>query len=230
MKLNNEIIYLTGKTYVPGKYLNEISVTDVYDHKQSTIYYKSGNKKIDNIFGENGYIKQGYVTSMVADENGMRILFVKFFRNDVVEIANVCIDRDSITKLEMIPYDGLEFVKNEDAKHKAKYMLKNGTGIIGGLVGLAGEKYGLSANTYLGNGFLFKLFYLNEENSEEYIEMYCSEENKVEILYFLGIYYKNSLNEADKETIDTDTDSSGCSWISYLIFVLIILFTLYFCN
>lgn len=206
MKLNNENIWLTEKNDEIGKSLYEIPILDIYDHKQSTIYYKYGISEIENKFGEKGYIGQGYVTTLVAHENAISIFFLKYLKDKITELSVAHIDRKQIVRFEEKKTSNLIVVKREDTKHKAKYMLKNSTGLLGSLTGLATENK-VSANTEEVDGVLYSLFYKDTNGKEQEIIMYSSNEFADKSNLFFNTYYKNELSEEAKKTVD---NSSNC--------------------
>ncbi len=139
MKLDNQNFWLTGDEIDFGECLYTLDILNIYDHMQSTVYYKSGIPEIDTLFGEKGVIKQGYITTITSYENCISIYFLKYFRDQVEELAIAHIRRDRIVKFEETVNQSLTVVKREEAKHKAKYMFKNGAGLIGSITGMVGE-------------------------------------------------------------------------------------------
>lgn len=202
MKLNDENFWLTGEYFEVGEMLYEADILDVYDHKQSTIYYKSGIPEIEKLFENKEYVKLGYVSTMIAQEKGISIFFAKFWRDKTSELAVAHIERDKILRFEEMKSNNLEVVKREEAKHKAKYMLKNGAGLLGSITGLIGEKKGVSANTFFTTGTIYKLYYLDKENKEKCIEMYSSNEFEHSSHLFLNTYYKKILPEEAKAPVN----------------------------
>jgi hypothetical protein len=207
MKLNNENFWITGEQFESGESLYEVDILDIYDHKQSTIYYKSGIPEIDKLFGDKGYVKQGYVSTMLAQENGVSIFFCKYWRDQLEELAVAHIQREKILRFEEVKSQNLEVVKREEAKHKAKYMLKNGAGLVGSLTGVAGEKLGVSANTYNTAGTIYKLYYLDKSQNERCIEMYSAEDFEHSSQLFLNTYFKSVLSQEAKTPVK---ESSSC--------------------
>jgi hypothetical protein len=207
MKLNNENFWITGEQFESGESLYEVDILDIYDHKQSTIYYKSGIPEIDKLFGDKGYVKQGYVSTMLSEENGVSIFFCKYWRDQLEELAVAHIQRDKILRFEEAKNQNLEVVKREEAKHKAKYVLKNGTGLLGGLTGVAVEKMGVSANTFNTPGTIYKLYYLDNSQNEKCIEMYSAEEFEDSSQLFLNTYFKSVLSQEAKTPVK---ESSSC--------------------
>lgn len=208
MKLNNENFWATGDKVNGGQFLCEINVLDIYDHKQPTIYYASGVPGLDKLFGEKGYIKQGYISTLTAYENSVCLFIAKYLRDELTEMAVVHIARDKILRFEEEKSDSLIVLKREDTKHKAKYMFKNASGLVGSLASFAGEKYGVSANTEQVSGTIYKLYFIDQDENESFIEIYSANEFEHSSKIFLNTYYKKELSEAAKKTVKEE--SSGC--------------------
>jgi hypothetical protein len=208
MKLNNQNFWASGDAVKLGAVLCEVSVLDIYDHKQSTIYYESGLPEIDVLFGEKGYIRQGYCSTLIAYENSITLMIMKFSRDLLTELTACHIRRDKILRFEEVFSNSLTVVKRESGKHHTKYMFKNATGLVGSLIGIAGEEYGISANTEQVKGIIYKLYFLDKDNNEKCINMYSSNEFEHSSKVFLNTYYKKELPEAAKKTVKEA--SSGC--------------------
>lgn len=145
MKLNSINIWLT-KSFDLGETLGELDIADVFGHKQAIAYYESGVAEFDKIFKPDGYVKNGYVATLLARENGVSLILVKFSGSDVNDIGFAHINREDIINSEEVEAENLEIVQKEEVKHKAKYMMKRGTGLLGAVTGLVTEKF-VSANT-----------------------------------------------------------------------------------
>lgn len=206
MDLENKNFTITGSSVSLGDYLNELEITNVYDHMQATIYYQSGLIDIDIHFGDKGYIKSGYVCTMASYTNVVSIIFFKYVREVAKDMGIVIIERSKVIRYEQEPATNLTVVKKEATAHKTKYVLKRGIGVIGALGGVVADQF-INVNTETVNGMKFKLFYKDANDIEQFIVLYSPDEHVHKTILFLNTYYKNELPSAAKTPVD---NSSTC--------------------
>ncbi|MFD0762713.1 CFI-box-CTERM domain-containing protein [Lutibacter aestuarii] len=192
MKLENKRIYLTGEEYENGEILNDLKFTNIYNHYQAVIYYKSGIKEIDTIFYPKGYVKNGYLLSILASVNGMILYFVKYSGEDMSDLGTVYINRSNIINFEELKSSKLEVVKKEESKHMAKNMLRKGFAVASVIGRSITDKF-TSVNTEFVEGYIFNLYYYDNEGVKNCVSLYCEEEHKNANTLFLNTYYKNTL-------------------------------------
>ncbi len=220
MKFNNLNVWLTEKSE-RGKKLIELGYTDVYGHPQAHIYYEKGIPEFDAILDYENYIKEGYLCTLLANENDISIFLAKLKGEKISDFGVASINRKNILSFDELESNDLLIVKEEESKHKTKSMLKTGTkmafsgaGLLGGIVVNAINSSGgtsVDANTELSKGAKFILKYKDINDEEKSIVFYSSERSRYKVQLFLNTYYKSEL---PKQATNPSTNSSSNCFIA----------------
>lgn len=209
-RLNNENIYLAGKTFSQGDddMLDALATFEVGDHHQAQVYYHSGIPEFDKLFYPEGYIKLGYVCQLLASIDGITLYFSRKVRDETRELAGAHIHRSNILDYEIEDSNNLIFVKEEFLKHKAKLLGKSAFGLVGSLTGHIADEFTV-VNTEEYEGHKLTLNYKNEQGTKENLVLYCSSEFSHNVTLFLNTYWKSVL---PKELIEAQksNNNSNC--------------------
>jgi hypothetical protein len=200
-------LWLTGSEFDLGEELNMLDIEDVFDNKYASIYYESGLPEIDYRFKPKGYIKSGYVCSLVSYLNGIAVSFMQFgYDTDrAYDMGFAYIEREKLLGFSIEPAENLEVVVLNRMKSQMGYHFTRGGGLVGGLVGLAANAV-KKVKTHLVSGYQIRLNYLTDQSEEKQLVFYCEEERKMVVELFLNTYYKKDL----PEEATTLVEDSGC--------------------
>tara|TARA_R110000868_G_scaffold27279_1_gene103868 strand:- start:579 stop:1418 length:840 start_codon:yes stop_codon:yes gene_type:complete len=207
MKLDNKIIWITGKEFETGIVLNELELQSVFNHIQATVYYKEGISEIDNHFNPSDYIDKGYVCNFYAAENSITIAFIKFTNAKPVDLSYVHLDRSKILNFDENPATELKVVKKEESKHSRKNFGRKAFAGASVLISAVADQF-VSVNTHKVKGVEYKLYYQDKFGEKEHLTFYASDEHKNDVTLFLNTYYKKDLPEEAKKPIEEE--KSNC--------------------
>jgi hypothetical protein len=207
MKLDNKIIWITGKEFEIGIILNELELQSVSNHIQATVYYKEGISEINSHFNPSDYIDKGYVCNFYAAENSMIIAFIKFTNAKPVDLSYVHLERSKILNYEENSASDLKVVKKEESKHFGKNIGRKAFVGASVLITAVSDQF-VSVNTHQVNGVEYKLYYQSKFGEKEYLTFYASDEHKNDVTLFLNTYFKKDLPEEAKKPIEEE--KSNC--------------------
>lgn len=198
-KLNFERYWLTESLEDGGDTYGFINSASIFDHRQALFYYKSGIELIDKLF--NNYIKDGYVYEIVFAEKGIGVGFSKYHLKVRDDFALFQIRRNRILDVTTRKSSNLEIVKLEKNKHLVKGLSKRAFGVIGILTGVIAESIPIKENTEFVDGVIFDLRYINKDNVESTLSLYCSEEVYADLGEYFLSYSSNILPDNLKKPI-----------------------------
>lgn len=161
----------------------------VYGHKQAAVYYHSGIEQFDKVFGNENYIKCGYICTLMANTNAISICCVRFNSIGVGDMGVAHINKNSILSFEEFESNHLEVVKVEALKHQAKALFKKGFGLLGAVTGMVAEQF-TNVNTHHVTGVTFILNYTDSQSVKKSITLYSSEEDQYLVRLFLASYFE----------------------------------------
>lgn len=201
MKLNNEIIWITGDKFESGKVLKHLDLQSVYNHIQATVYYKDGIPEINDHFNPSNYIDKGYVCNFYATQNGLTFAFIKFTDGEPVDLSYAHLERSKILNYEENPATNLKVVKKDENKHSRKNFGRKAFAVASVLISAVADQF-VSVNTHQVNGVEYKLYYQNKSGDKEHLTFYASDEHKNNVTLFLNTYFKRELPEEAKKPIE----------------------------